>query len=149
MKKSQMDQIMEKLTLLGFKNTPHRRRIIEILGVNQPLSAEQIFLAMKTEGVLISFSTVYRILETLSKSGVVEKMHMLNEEKCRFSLHPKDHKHHFICLRCHTMIELQECPMEALERTLEDEDGLQVTGHQLEIYGYCSHCQKGKVKKLS
>ncbi|MDD4663327.1 MAG: transcriptional repressor [Caldisericia bacterium] len=140
MKKSQTDQITKELTLIGLKNTPHRRKILQILDVNQPLTAEQIFLALKAEGVLINLSTVYRTLEMLSKSGFVQKMHIFHEEKCRFTLQSKEHKHHFICLRCHTMIELQECPMEAIEKTLEDEDGLQVTGHQLEIYGYCSHC---------
>jgi len=127
---------------LGIKNTPHRRKIMHLLQENpRALSAEQIFIMLQSTDTLISLSTVYRILEKLSQTGIVQKWHLLDEEKVRFSICSSQHQHHFICLRCHAMIELPECPMAFIEKNLHEQKGIQVTGHQLEVYGYCSRCR--------
>ena len=135
------ENITTNLKEKGLRNTPHRRKIIGMLeGASQPQCAEQIFLVLKLEDTSISLSTVYRVLETLAKKGLVEKIHIMNEDRFSYKMIQKKHTHHFICLRCHKMIELPECPMESMEKSLKDSDNLQVIGHRLEIYGYCSRC---------
>lgn len=142
MKKTQQKSDISKASLIGIKNTPHRNKIIQLLENHpKPLSAEEIFLVLRSEGLPISLSTVYRILERLLQAGIVQKWHLFNEGRVSYAIQTKKHLHHFICLRCHRMIELPDCPIEAMERNLEKQDGIQVTGHQLELYGYCSHCR--------
>ncbi|EGW41554.1 hypothetical protein DOT_0480 [Desulfosporosinus sp. OT] len=40
------------------------------------------------------------------------------------------------------MISLEECPIGELQQTLKKKLDFEVTGHNLEIYGYCHNCQR-------
>ena len=46
------------------------------------------------------------------------------------------HRHYAICLGCHSMKYIDICPVHS-----PDIDDFTVTGHKLEIYGYCNKCE--------
>lgn len=58
------------------------------------------------------------------------------------------HTHYAICLQCHKKVALQVCPFENLHLHGEAKDFV-VTGHKLELYGYCKECEKKKIKKIT
>ncbi len=118
------------------KKTEHRKTILDILKNSKiPLTAEDIFKACKN----ISLSTIYRALETFSESGIVTKISVGDDEKKYYELSSNNHRHYAVCVKCRHMEYIDFCPVEALSL-----DNFKITGHRLELYGYCKNCT-GKV----
>lgn len=139
------DEYRELMNKHGIKNTKQREMIFEILERSEcPITAEDIFLKLKEADEDINLSTVYRNLEMLCTKGIVTKTTFMNDDKARFELCGTAHKHHLICLKCNRMVQIDGCPLERLEKTLEDKTSFDITGHKLEIYGYCPDCKKLK-----
>ncbi|MPN57397.1 hypothetical protein SDC9_205091 [bioreactor metagenome] len=60
-----------------------------------------------------------------------------------YQLNRNQHKHYAICLSCHKVIEMDNCPMETFTPQLADQD-FRVLGHKVEMYGYCKDCDRKK-----
>lgn len=127
----------------GLKKTIHRMAVINyLLAVELPITVEQIYRQLNEKGHQISLSTTYRMVETLTRKGIVQKTYSSRDKKSMFLFNRGTHVHHFICLACHQMIEIKNCPLVGTTKVLEKEMGLVVTGHQLEMVGYCATCAK-------
>jgi Fur family ferric uptake transcriptional regulator len=126
----------------GLKNTKRRNSILEVLArTPQPITVDQVFLELQKNDVCINISTVYRILETLVSKGLVLKTNIIGENKSLFELNQMEHKHHFICIGCKKMFAVDDCPFEQYGELIKAKMGFNVTGHKLEIYGYCRNCK--------
>jgi len=126
----------------GLKNTKRRNSILEILAsMDQPLTVEQIFLELKQKEVPINMSTVYRILETLASKDLIAKSQIIGDNKTYFELKRIEHTHHLICMGCKKMFSVDDCPFEEYCDILQARTGFNITGHKLEIYGYCQSCR--------
>lgn len=126
----------------GLKNTKHRTSVLEILsGSDQPVSAEQVFLKLAEKGVNANLSTVYRILESFAAKGLAVKTNIGSDTKALFEISSTGHRHHMICIKCRKMTSVEDCPLEEYEKMLQKKTGFNVTGHKLEIYGYCEECK--------
>ncbi len=127
----------------GLKNTRHRNSILHIIEKNtQPVTAEQIYLALKNNDVAINLSSVYRILNTLVDKCLVIKTVMPGENKAVFEMNRFEHKHYVVCTQCKKMVSVPGCPLEEYEKKLRDNTGFQIQGHQLEVFGICRECSK-------
>ncbi|XOQ43804.1 MAG: Ferric uptake regulation protein [Clostridium sp.] len=136
-----MEDSTGRLKSYGLKSTRQRRRIIGILEQSsKPVSAEGIFIQLREQGESISLSTVYRVLELLVSKKAVRKLNTVEECGALFDLHDR-HRHYLVCLSCHKMFPLDNCPVESYEKDLMAKTGFEVTGHNLEIFGYCRDCQ--------
>lgn len=125
----------------GLKNTKHRTEVLRILEHStQPVTADCVYRELEAEGKAISLSTVYRNLELLVAKNIVLKMNVVEGGKSLFELNKMVHRHYLICLGCHKMFPVDDCPLDDYERTLQEKTGFSVTGHRLEIYGYCRDC---------
>ena len=65
----------------------------------------------------------------------------MGNDRARYELNLNEHKHHVICVGCHKMISFLDCPVEEFEKKLKEKIDFDVTGHKLEIYGYCQECK--------
>lgn len=125
--------INETLAKAGLKCTKQRISVMKALSdACAPLTAENIF--EKSED--ISLSTVYRIVEKLCENGIVSKKTIQDSDKFYYELTGGHHRHYAICLGCGEMKSVNICPMHT-----PDISEFTVTGHKLEIYGYCSKCE--------
>lgn len=130
------------LTQKGCKNTRSRKAVIEQLEkLKRPVTAEEVFLQIKTEGLSVNLSTVYRTLDLMESKGLVDKT-IMNDNKARYELTGEGHRHHLICTSCHKMIPIDFCPVEKLELDVSKETRFDITGHKLELYGLCPDCKK-------
>ena len=133
----------ECLKKCGLKNTRRRNDVLRILdGKDSPITAEQVFIDLKEKNVPISLSTVYRILDVLVSKEIVKKISSAEADSALFELNRSIHRHYLVCLGCRKMIPVEHCPLSGLEQQMEKETGFSVTGHSLELYGYCSDCKK-------
>lgn len=137
-----MENSRGRLKNCGLKVTRQRCEIVDILEQSaQPVSAEGLFFQLREQGSAISLSTVYRVLELLVAKKAVRRISTVEEGGSLFELDDA-HRHYLVCLGCHRMFPLDDCPLEAYEKELTSRTGFDVTGHSLEIYGYCRDCQE-------
>ena len=135
----------------GLKWTKQRKDVYDVLyQATEPMSAVQIYNHIEkkdTEGNY-AISTIYRILTVFEERGLVSKTNWMGDGTIVYELNKGGHTHYAVCLSCHKRIPLHACPFEHIhlhdeqekEEDLEKE-GFTVTGHKLELYGYCSTCK--------
>lgn len=125
----------------GIKRTRQRESVLSILeNSEKPLSAADIYSEMEKNGETAWMSTVYRVLELFIKHDMVIKTNVMNHEMAVYELNRFEHKHYAVCINCHKMISMDNCPMDKSIPELED-NGFRVMGHNLEIFGYCKDCK--------
>jgi Fur family ferric uptake transcriptional regulator len=106
-----------------------------------PLTALDICGGMENNGTTAAWpSTVYRVLELFVKKGVVLKTNVMNSDMAVYELNRSGHKHYAVCMSCHKIITMKNCPMETFIPKLEDDDFC-VMGHNLEVFGLCKGCK--------
>ena len=73
-----MDLLKEKLKKTGFKITPQRRAIIEVLLENRyyHLSSEEIYDKVRENCPEIGLATVYRTMQLLDEIGAISKLNL-------------------------------------------------------------------------
>lgn len=135
----------------GLKWTKQRKSVYRVLWeASEPLSAVQIF-NMAVQGAdreEYALSTVYRILAAFEERGLVEKTTWMGEGVVVYALDRGEHTHYAVCLECHRRIPLQNCPFAHIHLDREAGDFV-ITGHKLELYGYCGDCKKsGKAGEI-
>lgn len=138
----------------GIKWTKQRKDIFEVLGrANKPLSAhdiyQQILNDISVDASNFAISTVYRSLAIFEEKGLVEKSILLGSDTAVYELVEGKHKHYAVCLSCHKLVPLKHCPFEHVaHNSMESEDDeFVVTGHKLELYGYCKACTMNEENK--
>ncbi|HMM06714.1 MAG TPA: transcriptional repressor [Clostridiales bacterium] len=126
----------------GLKKTKQRQCVLSVLEqAEKPLSAMEIASLIGKEDCTIWLSTVYRVLELFVKENVAVKTVLSDSEKAFYELNRNEHKHYAVCLNCHKVVKIDSCPLKDLAPQQIDED-FQITGHKLEMYGYCKDCKE-------
>lgn len=127
--------------MAGLKSTRQRSAILSCLAsAKEPMSAEDVFLQLKTDFPTLALSTVYRNLEQFAEHGMLRREN-LADGILRYSA-LSEHGHYLICTQCNKKIRLSDCPLASLEKDLAKETGFEIDSHSLTIYGKCPHCRK-------
>ncbi len=122
------------------KRTRPRALIMQALeGAQQPLGAMEIFSQIEKTGESVWLSTVYRSLELLVEKGVVDKIAVANSDMAVYAINRSAHRHYAVCMGCRRIVPVDDCPLGHFTPKVAEE-GFQVVGHNLEIYGYCDAC---------
>ncbi|WP_294856064.1 Fur family transcriptional regulator [Oscillibacter sp.] len=125
----------------GVKRTRQRESVLAVLEhSDKPLSAAEICSKIEMDGDTVWMSTVYRVLELFVEKGVALKTTVLNNEMAVYELNRFQHKHYAVCMKCRKIIPMGNCPMENFTPMLAEE-GFQIVGHNLEVFGYCRDCR--------
>lgn len=122
------------------RGTTQRRAILRALEeAPGPLTAQELHARAQARADGLGLATVYRNLSELERRGRVVAVH-LPSDATRYEPAGRGHHHHFRCVRCDTVFELEAaCPLAMLEDvTLPG--GLKVTGHELVLFGLCERC---------
>ena len=128
----------------GIKWTKQRKCVYDILKTaHEPLSAVQIYqhILQQEEDVTYAVSTVYRILSAFEEKSIVLKDMRAGDGNGVYELNRGGHTHYAVCLECHKRIPLKSCPFAHMHLDAGAGD-FQITGHKLELYGYCKECRQ-------
>ncbi|MBR4668674.1 MAG: transcriptional repressor [Butyrivibrio sp.] len=140
------NEVIERNWPEGIKKTRQRMDIFEILYAAEiPISATDIFseITKKHPDEMYAISTIYRNLLAFEKAGVVTKSVLSTEDTAVYELKNKKHRHYAVCLLCHKKFPINACPLHVIEDDLEASvPGFDITGHNLEVYGYCKDCKE-------
>ncbi len=128
----------------GVKWTKQRKDVYRVLSdAKEPLSAVQIYNNIQKDGNEEGYalSTIYRILAAFEEKLIVAKSTWMDNSTVVYEKIKEEHTHYALCLGCRKRIPLHACPMNHIH--LEEENmGFTITGHKLEIYGYCQGCKE-------
>lgn len=120
--------------------TRSQERVLNLLAMlNQPVSAQDLYVKLREQQQGMGLATVYRALETLKLEGLVQVRTLGNGESF-YSPVQRD-QHHLTCLHCGRSIAIEECPVHELEHQLQDSHRFKVYYHTLEFFGLCDRCQ--------
>ena len=128
------------------RGTAQRRAIQQALAdAPGPLTAQELHDRARARLDGLGLATVYRNLNELEREGEVVPVH-LPGDATRYEPAGRGHHHHFRCIRCDTVFELEVgCPLSLLEDvTLPG--GMRVTGHELVLFGVCASCGEAAAK---
>lgn len=127
----------------GLPVTPQREAVANVLfNSTGHLSVEDIEGKLRGAGERIGKATIYRTVEILVRSGLVEE-HDFGEGFRRYEhLFGQAPVHeHLICINCHHVVEFQSTEVVRLQEETARYHGFIPTRHRLEIYGLCPNCQ--------
>lgn len=126
------------------QHTRSQKRILNFLqSVNRAISAQDIYVELRSQNQGMSLATVYRALEALKREGALQVRMLPNGESLYSSVHQD--KHHLTCLECGKSISLDKCPVQELETQLHNSYKFKIFYHTLEFFGLCNQCEAAEV----
>lgn len=143
MSKALILQSSAKLRQAGFKLTPARHAVVEVLAkARKHLTAPQVVQAVSKRAPGVGRASVYRTLKLLARLGMVQ-VSSLGRAATTYVL-CDEHHHHVICRTCHETVEFEDCDLEQLEKALSKRLGYRIEGHLVEFYGRCPQCHRAQ-----
>ncbi|HEY6873834.1 MAG TPA: transcriptional repressor [Geobacteraceae bacterium] len=131
----------QTLKSLNLKATPRRLAILALLGEAMTyVSPEEVWHRLKGEFGRIGLPTVYRNLEELAAGGVITKVLHPNRQLYYLFCPNREHHHHFVCLACRRVEDVDACGLENIEREIGERLGGRVTSHLVQVNGLCRAC---------
>jgi Fur family transcriptional regulator, ferric uptake regulator len=140
----------EALRCLRMKATPKRIAILEILA-EKPiyLNPEEVWIKMKERFNRIGLPTIYRNLEDLCQSGLlISVLHSSHKLHYFFCPNP-GHHHHFVCLSCRIVQDIEYCGAQEIEEEVVTALGGKVLSHFLQVHGFCQTCLSKEMETCS
>ena len=128
----------------GLPVTQQREAVAEVVFSSEAhLSVEEIEHRLRGVGERIGKATVYRTLDLLVKSKLVEE-HDFNEGFKRYEhrLSRQPEHEHLICLECAQVMEFKSQEIQNIKERIAVGHGFRPIRHRLEIYGLCASCQE-------
>jgi Fur family transcriptional regulator, ferric uptake regulator len=105
-------------------------------------TADEVYGKVRDRLPRISLGTIYRNLEMLASSGLIQKLDTAGTQR-RFDGNPKVH-YHIRCVRCGKVDDVKVQTVALLENALRAASDYEVWGHRLEFVGLCPQCQQAK-----
>jgi Fur family ferric uptake transcriptional regulator len=131
----------------GLPVTQQREAVAEVVfSSTEHLSVEEIEQELREGGERIGKATIYRTLDLLVKSKLVDE-HDFGEGFKRYEhrLSRQPIHEHLICQECGKVVEFRSEQIREVEERVAAEHGFRLTRHKLEIYGICGSCQEAGI----
>lgn len=121
-----------------------QRRVIleEVVKCRDHPRADQIYERVRRRLPKISLGTVYRTLDLLSERGLIRRLE-LGGNRMRFDGRVEEH-YHIRCLECDRLVDVDSRQFACIDIPDEEMSGFRILGHQLEFFGLCPDCMKGR-----
>jgi Fur family ferric uptake transcriptional regulator len=135
-----LDAALEALRQLGHRITAPRKALLRVLTQEHgPFTADELHKRLPAD--LCDPVTVYRGIATLEEANLVRRCDF-GDGMYRYEFNTGEHHHHHvICRSCGSVVTLDVCFADGLERMVRQMGYANVT-HTLEIFGICAVCQK-------
>jgi len=138
-----LDSFREICRQNNLKVTPQRLAIYEeLLKSKDHPSAEILHERVKKAIPDISLDTVNRTLLTFARIGISHVVEGYGEVR-RFDPCMENH-HHFICVKCGTIIDFRYKPYDDIIIPGHIQKKLAVLKKKVLLEGYCNHCRRKK-----
>lgn len=135
--------VVSSLRKNGYRVTPQRKALLKVIsgfrGCFTPLT---VYGRAHKSYPSIGLVTVYRMLDTLDRLGLICRIHSSDECRSYMMKKPLGHHHHLICTSCGRVVDVTSCDVSQLQDKIERNTGFTISGHVLEFEGLCQSCSK-------
>ena len=123
------------------KRRSHQRDVIyqELVKSESHPTAVELYQDVRKVLPRVSLGTVYRNLEQLAKSGLINKI--ANGNSVRFDAEMDKHKH-IRCVVCDEIADVHGISEDSLSVSHNELSGFKVVGCNVEFLGICPKCQE-------
>ena len=131
-------QLQEK----GYRITNPMKIIVDILAKSSHLlNPTEVYLQAKNINPKIGLVTVYRTIEKMEQSGLIDRVHMPGG--CQSFFHSSDgHQHLMICTKCGKAQFFEGENLNLFFKNIGKQFGYDVKDHWLQLFGLCEECKK-------
>ena len=136
-----IEKVVKRFREVGLKITPQRLSIFKLLqGNHSHPSAEDVYRDVLKVHPSISFTTVYKTLQTLRDMGEIQEL-SINPERAHYDPDIGEHAHTF-CRSCKRIGDFEYTQDNPPPMKLpEGPDGFEVHNVQLHAVGLCAECR--------
>jgi Fur family ferric uptake transcriptional regulator len=136
-----LDTLVNNLANAGIRKTRLSILLLKtLLNSAEPLSAENLIEIAAKNKLKVNKTSVYRQLLTMKNEQIIREVR-LDENKKRYEIFPENHHHHFVCVNCRRIEDVEaEKDLVNLERKITQERNFKVENHSLEFFGLCANC---------
>ncbi len=126
----------------GLRFTSQREAVWnEIISSDEHRNADEIYMAIRQNGVLVSRATVYRTIDVLVKNNMVRKLDVgVGPSKFEHKMNTSHHDH-IICIQCGHIEEFVVDQIESLQDSVAKEYEFILVRHIHQLFGICKDCQ--------
>ena len=129
----------------GLNATKQREEILNIfLNSQGHKNLSQIYAQVIKANPKIGYTTVYRTLKLLTRSGLAVQRKFADGETRYEPTSGKGHHDHLICLECGKIIEFENEDLETLQNGIAQRYRFKISHHRMELYGQCADCSQEK-----
>lgn len=130
----QKSQVAALLHEQNFRLTQERHDLLSLfMAARKMLTPQQLHEVAHQANLQVGLTTVYRLLEVLTKVGLAAPF--LLEGTIYYTFCSEQHHHHFVCLQCHHVENIYECPTFP-NLTVHGT----VSYHKVDLFGHCETC---------
>lgn len=125
----------------------HQRQVIyeTVMSLPGHPSPEAIYAEVRGKIPSISLATVYKNIQTFLDSGVFKKVSTYHGA-LRVEPNLEAH-HHLVCVRCRSIMDVDEDKIEPVRLRQRLPRGFQVTRIAVDILGICESCASARERK--
>ena len=140
--KSEIEVFREFIRNKGLRNTPEREQVVRaVFSIHDHFDVDGLFLLLQRQNEKISRATIYRTIPLLLESGLIQEAYFENGHLHYEHIYGHEHHSHLRCLDCGKVVEFTEESVGEVEEKVADHFDFLVTGHKLDVYGYCAKCK--------
>lgn len=140
--KSEIQVFREFIRNKGLRNTPEREEVVNLVfSIHDHFDVDELYLRLRRKNEKISKATVYRTIPLLLESGLIQEAYFEDGHVHYEHIYGHEHHCHLRCLDCGKIVEFKEKSVLGVEEEVGDRFDFMVTGHKLEVYGYCDKCK--------
>jgi Fur family peroxide stress response transcriptional regulator len=139
---ARVDQMLTRLREKGFRVTPQRLAVLEVLAVseNHP-SVEAIYDQVRRRFPTTSLATIYKTVSLLKEIREVIELGFADKSS-RYDGHKPYPHPHLICTRCGRIQDPDLSSLEDLTREAAAQTGFEIVTHRLDFFGLCRDCRR-------
>lgn len=127
-------------TVPGVRATRQGAAVWDLLeNLEEFRSAQDLHDELRRRGQGIGLTTVYRRLQSMAASGLVDTLRTESGESV-YRRCSQQHHHHLVCRHCGATVEVQGAKVEAWAAEVAREHGFSEVSHTIEIFGVCADC---------
>jgi Fur family transcriptional regulator, peroxide stress response regulator len=142
--RKRFETIIQKIRDNGYKITPQRLAIVEILAksVDHP-SVENIYDQIKSDFPTMSLATVYRNIVLIKSLGEVLELGFPDGSNRYDGNKPTPHPH-VICIKCKKIVDPDLESLDEMKKEVASETNFKILNHRLDFFGICNDCMAEK-----
>jgi Fur family transcriptional regulator, ferric uptake regulator len=138
-------EVQQRLRTAGYRNGAARSALVDLLDTQTCCaSVSDLHEAVRQRGRNVGLASVYRVLESLLESGLVQRVDVgdgiARYEPVRTS---EEHHHHLVCTGCGKVEAFTDPGLERAIHRVEETSGYAVDTHDVVLHGACAGCQPG------